>query len=241
MIKYYILNLFIGMHSIIFCLWGIILFLFTWDDKKIHRFAARPWAKIILWASRVKINVIGRDTLDIDSPHIFMVNHQSYFDIFALLAGIPGDFKFILKQELMKVPLLGPGMKMAGYIGIDRRDPRKAITSVNKAAEKIRNGTSVLIFPEGTRNADGLVQPFKKGGFHLAFKSGIDIIPISIINSYQIAPKNGKKIYSGTIVMKIAKPVSTKKYYKKDIEKLMKNIRDIIISQIDDYKRMMKW
>jgi 1-acyl-sn-glycerol-3-phosphate acyltransferase len=237
MIKYFIINLFIGIHSIIFCLWGITLFILTWNDKKIHRFAARPWAKIILWASRVKINVIGLDTLDMTSPHIFMVNHQSYFDIFALLAGIPGDFKFILKQELMKVPLLGPGMKMAGYIGIDRRDPRKAITSVNKAVEKIRNGTSVLIFPEGTRNADGLVQPFKKGGFHLAFKSGIDIIPISIINSYQIAPKNEKKIYSDTIIMKIGTAISTKKFHKKEIDELIKNVREAIINQIDDYKR----
>lgn len=239
MIKYFIINLFIGIHSIIFCLWGIILFILTWNDKKIHRFAARPWAKIILWASRVKINVIGLDTLDMTSPHIFMVNHQSYFDIFALLAGIPGDFKFILKQELMKVPLLGPGMKMAGYIGIDRRDPRKAITSVNKAVEKIRNGTSVLIFPEGTRNADGLVQPFKKGGFHLAFKSGIDIIPISIINSYQISPKNEKKINSGTIIMKIGMAISPNKFHKKEIDKLIKNVREAIINQIDDYKRII--
>lgn len=234
MIKYFLLNLFIGIHSIIFCLWAFLISPFDRGGNFIHRFAARPWAKIILWVSGVKLQVNGRDHIDKDSAYIFMVNHQSYYDIFAVLAGIPADFKFILKQELMKIPLLGQAVKMAGYIGIDRSEPKKAVESINSAAEKIRNGASVLIYPEGTRNADGRVQPLKKGGFHLALKSGCDIIPVSITNSHKIVPKGERRIHRGTIIMNIGKAIATKEYVKIDMDSLITRVRETIINQMAD-------
>ena len=157
-----------------------------------------------------------------------MVNHQSAFDIFTLLAFLPVDFKFILKQELMKIPLFGWAMNKAGYIAIDRGDPRKAIQSMNQAAEKIKKGASVLIFPEGTRSEDGHLQSFKKGGFHLAIKSGCDIVPLAICNSYLIVPKGSLKINRGGFKISIGKPISPAGYSKKDIFQLMDKVRDAI-------------
>ena len=163
-----------------------------------------------------------------------MANHQSAFDIFTLLACLPVDFKFILKRELMKIPLLGPAMKRAGYIAIDRGDPRKAVASINSAAERIKAGASVLIFPEGTRSADGRIQAFKKGGFHLAVKSGCDIVPITIINSRNIVQKGSMRINSGKITMSIGKPLGVKGYGKRNLEQLMARVRDSMISEMSE-------
>ena len=163
-----------------------------------------------------------------------MSNHQSYFDIFAVLAGLPSNFKFILKQELMKIPLFGQAVRLAGYISIDRSDVRSAIQSMDKAAERIRNGASVLMFPEGTRNPQGQVQAFKKGGFHLALKSGSHIIPVSIINSNKIVPKGERKMYKGTITMNIGEAIPTKDYSKQNLDQLIAHVRDTIINQMID-------
>ncbi len=189
LISYFFKNLSLGLITTVMCIWGIILSIFDSDGRLIHHLCARPWAKSILFVCNVRLKIEGLDRIDPEAPRVYMVNHQSYFDIFSLLAAIPVDFKFILKKELMMIPLLGSAMKRTGYISIDRGDPRKALKSVNTAAEKMRKGASVIIFPEGTRSDDGSVGPFKKGGFHLAIKSGNPIVPVTLSNSLNIMPK----------------------------------------------------
>jgi 1-acyl-sn-glycerol-3-phosphate acyltransferase len=112
-------------------------------------------------------------------------------------------------------------MRGAEYIAIDRQDPRKALKSMNEAAERIRSGASVLIFPEGTRSEDGQLQPYKKGGFRLALKAGCDLIPIGIIGSRNIVPKGSLKFQPGTVSMNVGEPVSTGDYSKRNIDQLM--------------------
>ncbi|MFP4087822.1 MAG: lysophospholipid acyltransferase family protein, partial [Desulfobacteraceae bacterium] len=178
MIRYVALNAFIGVYSIFFCLWGLALSLFDATGARVHRYCAVPWAQGILRVCGIRVKVKGQAGLNPGVPRIYMVNHQSFFDIFILLAHLPVDFKFILKRELMRIPLLGPAMKGAKYIAIERDDPRMAVKSMNQAAQQIKQGASVLIFPEGTRSRDGRLQPFKKGGFSLAVKAGCDIVPV---------------------------------------------------------------
>ena len=139
MLRFFFLNGFIAVHSIIFILWGFLLALFDKDGKKVHFYAAVPWAKGILWVCGIQVIVKGRETVGASIPRVYMSNHQSYFDVLALLANLPVDFKFIVKQELMRIPLLGAGMRRAGYIGIEREDPRKAVQSMKNAAERMRN------------------------------------------------------------------------------------------------------
>ncbi len=226
MIRFLYLNTFIALFTIFFSLWGLIVSLFDRSNGRyVHFYSARPWARGILRVCGVRVTVRGLDKVDGGFPHIFMVNHQSAFDIFTLLAFLPVDFKFILKQELMKIPLFGWAMKKAGYIAIDRKDPRKAIKSMNRAAEKIKQGASVLIFPEGTRSENGRLQGFKKGGFHLAIKSGCEIVPVVIFNSRYIAQKGSMRINSGEILMKICEPVAAKDYGRKDLNRLMERVR----------------
>ena len=237
MIRFICLNGFIAIHTIIFCIWSCIIALFDKEGKLIHLYLAGPWAKIILWVCGIKVRTEGRENLDTRKPHIYMTNHQSYFDIFALLAYLPVDFKFVLKQELMRIPLLGFSMRRAGYIGIEREDPRKAIQSINKAAEKIKNGASVVIFPEGTRSVDGRIHAFKRGGFSLALRSACDIVPVTISGSYRIVPKGSLKINKGSFSMHIGKPISVKGYDKRNVTQLMEQVRDAMLSQgVNDSK-----
>ncbi len=230
MIRSLWLNTFIGIHTIIFCIWGFILSLFDKKDGKLlHLYAAVPWARIILWVGGVRGEVIGKKNIVPNNSYIFMCNHQSFVDIFVLLANIPTDFKFIMKKELMSIPILGPCMRRAGYMEIERDDPRESIKQLSKAIEKIKKGISVLIFPEGTRSPDGKLLPFKKGGFYIAVRSGCDVVPLYIQGTHPLGPKGSWTMKKGKYKLIIGEPVSVKDYGKKDAEKLMKRIRDIMI------------
>jgi 1-acyl-sn-glycerol-3-phosphate acyltransferase len=232
MIRFLYLNAFIAVHSLIFCVGGILLSLFDREGRIIHFYLAVPWAKAILRVCSIKVRVTGQENLDPTVPRIYMANHQSYFDIFALLAYVPVDFKFLMKEELMKIPFLGAAMRRAGYIGIERRDPRKGLRSMRRAAERVRNGVSVVVFPEGTRSIDGRLLAFKKGGFNLALKSGCDIIPVSISNSYRIVPKGSLKINKGSFDIHIGRPISVRNYARKNIGLLMDKVKETISRQM---------
>ncbi len=170
---------------------------------------ASIWGNINLWAAGVKVNITGLENISRRGPYIFVSNHQGWFDIFAALGKLPVRFSWLAKEELFKIPILGQAMRRAGYISIDRRDHRKAIDSMNRAAEVIRQGTSVFIFPEGTRSADGVIRDFKKGAFVLAAKSQQPVVPISISGSYSILLKNSRAIHPGEIRFSIGKPIET--------------------------------
>ena len=234
MLRFIFLNAFIAIFTIVWILYGLMLSIFDNSGRIMHFKCAAPWAKVILWVCGVKVKVKGLIQGERDSPGIYMSNHQSIFDIFTLLACLPVDFKFILKQELMKIPLFGFAMKRARYISIDRENPRRAVKSMNDAAEKIKNGTSVLIFPEGTRSVDGQLLPFKRGGFHLALKSECNVVPISIIDSRLIAPKGSLRIKKGKVIMNIGEPIPVKGYSKKDMVQLMDRVRDAMINQMKE-------
>jgi 1-acyl-sn-glycerol-3-phosphate acyltransferase len=232
MLRYLCLNAFIAIHSIIFCLWALFLSIFDKNGRKIHFYSAAPWSRVILKVCGIRVWVHGQEDVDPGVPRIYMTNHQSYFDIFALLAFLPVDFKFIVKQELMKIPFLGPAMRKAGYIGIEREDPRKAVKSIKKAAQRIAGGASVVIFPEGTRSTDGRLQPFKRGGFNLALKSKCDIVPVTIKDSYRIVPKGSLKINKGSFHIYFGKPISSGEYNKQNVTQLMDRVRGAMLSQL---------
>ena len=234
MIRFLYLNAFIAIYTIIMCIWGVLSSVFDRSGRVVHDYTAVPWAKMILWVCGVRGRVKGLENVETNVPRIYLTNHQSYFDIFALLAYLPVDFKFILKQELMKIPLFGFAMRRARYIGIDRENPRKAVKSINEAAKRIKNGASVVIFPEGTRSTDGRLQEFKRGGFRLAIKSGCDVVPVAIIDSRHIVPKGSLRINRGTIAISIGKPISVKEYSKKEMGQLMARVREAMITQMEE-------
>jgi 1-acyl-sn-glycerol-3-phosphate acyltransferase len=189
---------------------------------------ARIWGNLNLWAAGVKVSVSGLENIDAHGPYIFAGNHQGWFDIFTALGKLPVRFSWLAKEELFKIPILGLAMLKAGYIPIDRKDRRKALSSMNRAAEMIRHGTSVFIFPEGTRSADGVIGTFKKGGFILALKSQQPIVPVSISGSYLILRKKSWMIHSGQIRMAIGTPIQTADSDSRSRDLLLEQVREAI-------------
>lgn len=167
-----------------------------------HRIACF-WSSISLWMAGVRVAVAGRGNIP-EGPVIFMSNHQSNFDILALYQAIPKQFSWIAKEELFSYPIFGQSMRRAGYIPLDRSDGRKSLKSMIAAAEKIRQGSSVVIFPEGTRSEDGRLIPFKKGGFLLAERAGVPIVPVAISGSGTINPAKQLRLQPGTIRIRFA-------------------------------------
>ncbi len=197
---------------------------------------ANFWARILLFISNIKVEVIGRENVLVDRPQIFMVNHQSNFDIFIVQAYIPSQFRWIAKKELFTIPIFGPAMRRLGTVEIDRQNRVSAIKSLDEAAQKIREGKSVITFPEGTRSRNGRIRPFKKGIFYLAIKSGVPIIPVSIIGSRKIMPRRSLKIHPGKITMIIDKPIEAKDYSIETRDELITKVRDIIVENFYDGK-----
>jgi 1-acyl-sn-glycerol-3-phosphate acyltransferase len=206
---------------------ALITYPFDRKGRVAHHYA-RLWGKVALLANRVKVKVEGMERLNGKGPYIFMSNHQGSYDIFTLLGHLPYQFKWLAKKELFSIPFFGWAMAAAGYISIDREGTRETVEAMNEAAQKIREGMSVVIFPEGSRSPDGSVQPFKKGGFTLAIKSKVPIVPIAISGSRDIMPKDKLTATPGEIRMFIDHPIETQDCSSKDREPLMKKVRETI-------------
>ena len=189
---------------------------------------ARMWSRSILAASRVKVTVKNLSWIDPGRSYIYMSNHQSAFDIPVLLAYLPVQFKWLAKAELFKIPVFGFAMRRAGYISIDRTNRRSAIKSLRTAAEMIRNGVSVVIFPEGTRSRDGQIRSFKKGGFLLAVDSGVPVVPVIIHGTREIMTKKTLRIKAGQVVLEIEKPIETADYNRKTKDQLLDKVGRVI-------------
>jgi len=196
---------------------------------------ARLWGRVGLLFAGVRLEVEGRERIPADRAVIYMANHQSNLDILALFAGLPGQFRWLAKQELFRIPLFGLAMRRSGYIPVDRADRRRSMESMAEAAKRISGGTSVVIFPEGTRSDDGELLPFKKGGFILAMQARATILPVSIIGSGAIIPKNTFRICrkGGTIRVHIGEPLETADRSMRDREELMEEIRHRIAAPLE--------
>ena len=182
---------------------------------------ARYWARWSLFCANVKVRVEEEENLP-QGPAIYMPNHVSHFDVLAILGYLNVQFRWTVKKELFRIPLFGLAMKRAGYIRIDRSDHQKAVQSMEEAAEKIKSGSSIVIFPEGTRSRDGNLQyPFKKGGFHLALQSGVPVVPVAVLGSRVVLPRHSKKVTPGTITMRIGKPIEPQGH---DVSALMEEV-----------------
>lgn len=207
---------------------AFVTYPFDRKGKVVHLYA-RLWGKVALFANRVKVRLEGLENLNGKGPYIFMSNHQGYYDIFALLAHLPIQFKWLAKKELFSIPFFGWTMAAAGYIRIDREGSRETVEAMNEAVQKIRDGLSVVIFPEGSRSPDGSIQPFKKGGFTLAIKSKVPIVPIAISGSREIMPKERLTASPGEIRVRIGTPIDIHNYSMKDRKNLMEKVRERIL------------
>jgi 1-acyl-sn-glycerol-3-phosphate acyltransferase len=225
MFLYYYAMLIIILLTLIFGPLSLISSLF--DKKgKLQHLCARCWSRFILKLTGVKIEIEGLENLACRGPVILMSNHQSLYDIPVLLLSIPFQFGFLSKESLFKIPLLGWHMSRAGYIPIDRSDSRDGVRSLLEGVQKIKGGKSVVIFPEGTRSLDNKIGLFKLGGFVMAIKAGIPIIPITINGSGKVIQKGEKRFSPNTIKIIIGSPVPTETYTSKEKKILADKIKE---------------
>ena len=185
---------------------------------------ARLWSRVILGVPGVRVEVSSRVALPEGRPYVFVANHASMIDIWAVFIAVPASFRFIAKKQLSFIPLFGWAMRAGRFIFIDRQNPLAARRSMDEAARRIRAGQSVVIFPEGTRTRDGRLGPFKKGGFRLAIDSGADIVPIAIKGSRPLMPRGAALIRAGTVHIEIGEPISTAGLKTDDRNKLIADV-----------------
>ena len=197
----------------------IFISFFIRSGNPVHRIA-RFWGRSILMVSRIKVSVKGMSNIDRSQSYIYMSNHQSNFDIPVLLGHLKIQFRWLAKMELFKIPIFGQAMRKAGYISIDRNNRESAFESLKTAARKIKNGVSVVIFPEGTRSRDGKVRAFKKGGFVMALDAGVPIVPIVITGTSSIMTKGHLRINPGKVNMIIHPPIPTSTYTRETKQEL---------------------
>ena len=193
---------------------------------------ARKWAKSGLKMNGSFIHVRGIENVPESGGVLFVANHQSNFDIPILVGYIPRDKGFIAKLELLKVPVFRRWMKYLGCIFINRSDPRQSLTAINQAAERLKAGHSLVIFPEGTRSADGTVGPFKAGGLKLAMKARVPIVPVTINGSKNIMPKGSSLIKSARVEVIVSPPVLLDELQGMDSNQISEKVRSIIISNL---------
>lgn len=168
----------------------------------------RAWARSVLWAAGVKVRIHGLEKLASDGTYIFICNHVSLFDILALVGWLPRN-NFVAKAELFKIPVFGPGMRVLGTVPMERENQKAAFGSYDVAAARIRDGSSVVVFPEGTRGTEYPIRRFKKGPFVLAIKAAAPIVPVVVYGTLEILPKGKLFMHPGVVDVYLLERVST--------------------------------
>lgn len=190
---------------------------------------SKIWARFMLAATRVKVTIRNKDRIRTGQSYIIISNHQSEYDILALVTTLGIQFRWIIKQELRNVPLFGYALYASRNIFINRADRQEAIKSIQSGMERLPYGASVMFFAEGTRSMDGSIQSFKKGGFVMAVEQGLPILPVTVNGSRRVLPKKSLTFNPGLIEVVVADPIETKGYTHEQVQRLIDRTRDVII------------
>jgi 1-acyl-sn-glycerol-3-phosphate acyltransferase len=172
--------------------------------------SARRWAQGMLRGTGITVRVEGRERLLTPEPKVYISNHASFVDIWAILAEFPGTIRFAYKKGMEWIPLMGQAMRAARHIPIDRAKASAAFAAYDEAAKFVRDeGSSAVVFAEGTRSRDGRLKPFKKGPFVLAIAAGAPVVPVFCENTFQLMPRGSWSPKPGTVTVKIGEPIPT--------------------------------
>ncbi len=217
---------FFAVSTVIFGSLAIILSYFI--PAQMATFCGVIWARIAAWSAFIRLRVQGREHVDPQQSYVIVANHQSAVDIIVLYGWLGIDFRWVMKQEIRKVPFLGYACYRVGHIYIDRQNKAAAIKSLQAAKARIRGGTSVLFFPEGTRTRGSELQAFKKGAFKMAVDLGLPILPVTLSGTGRIMPTKSIRLMPGRVGMRFHPPIATAGLTDDDIESLMQQSFDAI-------------
>jgi len=194
---------------------------------------ARRWLGWSFATCGIRVEAEGLEHVAATKTAIYMSNHQSVLDIGAIVLSLPVSWRFVAKKELTHIPFFGWALALSDQIVIDRSNRRRSVESLRRAAERVRGGVNVIIFPEGTRSPDGTLQAFKSGGFHLALDAQMPVIPVTVSGSWQLTPKRSLQLRSGTVKVVYGAPIPTAGLTIRDREQLKRRVFDAIRAGYD--------
>lgn len=190
-----------------------------------QHWCAGTWSRMIVRTVGVTVRVHGAEKMRAGGSYVFLSTHQSYMDIPVMLGYLPAQLRIAAKREVFRIPFLGWHMRRGGHISINRGSTTEAVASLRRAAREIQPGVSVFLFPEGTRTRDGSLQPFKKGGFKFALQTGLPVVPVTIVGTRQVLPRDSLVFRPGPVQMYLGAPIPTATLTDADLPALMQKVR----------------
>lgn len=204
---------------------------FPWKNGKAPRAVQVFWSRSVLWFLLIPIKVTGKENVDPKQSYVFVANHQSFLDVFAVYGWLPNNFKWLMKKEIRKVPFVGTACAVAGHIFVDRSNPRAALQSMDHIKKELVDGISTVIFPEGTRTKTGEMGRFKQGAFKIAMDMGLPVVPLSLGGFFKAMPSGQAFANPRTRVsLHIGKPIDISQF--NDINEAMEYLRNEIAKNI---------
>lgn len=202
--------------------------------RRAGKICAVPWARLGLLLSGVRVDVFGQEHVDPNQSYVIVANHLSHVDIWVLYGYLGIDIRWVAKQELRRVPVVGAACVALGHVFIDRSDHQRAIQSLELAKQRIRNGTSIIFFPEGTRSRGGEMLPFKKGAFRMAQDLNMPILPVTLSGTRDILPPDTARLAPGNVRIILHPPLPVETGDQEELAMLMDRSRAAIAAGFDD-------
>jgi 1-acyl-sn-glycerol-3-phosphate acyltransferase len=198
------------------------------NHKMSERHVRHFWQRL-LRMSHTRLEVLHADRIDPKRSYVYMSNHQSMLDIPVALGAVPQSIRMVAKEGLFKIPFFGAAMSKAGFIPIDRKNITKAKGQLGQAKNRLKEGMSIWVFPEGTRSRNLELLPFKKGGFHVALSLGVPIVPVWIEGAANTLPSDTLKVLPNqTIQLHFGYPIETAHLKREDLRDLMSQVREAL-------------
>ena len=192
------------------------LFVFPWTlitrDVRLLYATGMAIIRTMVWLTGTRIKVEGLDKIDPAGTYIFMSNHVSNLDAIVLMPLIPRRTSVLVKKEMWRLPVIARAFDLASLVPVERQNREAAIQSVRRATEVMNQGVNMMLYPEGTRSRDGRLLPFKKGPFHMAAETSFPIVPVTMVNTFEILPKGKFAAKKGTARVVFHPPIDPKKF-----------------------------
>lgn len=173
-------------------------------------YPGKIWSQLICIILLIPVKIRGREKLRRHTSYVFVPNHQGAFDIFLIYGYIGRNFKWMMKRSLRKIPFIGKACESAGHVFVDRANPKKLLRTIRQAETSLKDGVSLVVFPEGSRSLTGRLGTFKKGAFQLADDLQLEVVPVTIDGSFDILPRTGKWIHRHPMTLTIHDPIPPK-------------------------------
>ncbi|GAC1433317.1 MAG: lysophospholipid acyltransferase family protein [Terriglobales bacterium] len=225
--SYFIFNPLIYMYTVVLGIISIPVSLLGEKETILHGFA-RFWSLLIMNTIASPVKVSGLDNIDTSKPHVYAVNHGSALDIPVLYVYLPFQFRILFKKELLAYPIVGWHLKRSGQVCIDQQNAGSSIGSIRSALRSLKQGTPLVIFPEGGRTPDGDIKPFMPGAFFLAIRSQVNIVPVALVGTYELLPMNTYHIKCRPLEMRVGSPISTQGLRMQDMDALSAQVQKAV-------------